>query len=193
MAGYDKRGYIIVPPGHTLIFNSTMVHKVNPTPKKITSVKSFFDVRFTIYDDSGIFPTKPPIDKKRVPVSFGEIEETMRSNGSMYLPSGQMSVMYPANYLVCKDKQLHLYEAFERDMLVPGAMNPLRDADGKIVHIPHKYHDHTRAMRSLQEQGLPLHKAFHPVEFERCVPAYEPNVLNWETGEVVTCKRARIE
>jgi len=193
MAGYNKRGYIIVPPGHTIIFNSSLVHKVNPTKKKTTSVKTFFDVRYTPFNDSGIFPTKPPDDNIRVPVSFGVIEDAMLANASMYLPSGQMSVMYPANYLVCKEKQLHLYEAFERDRLVPGAMKRLRDDDGNIEHKSHKYHDHTRSMRSLQEQGLPLHTPFHPVEFERCVPSFEPNVLNWETGEVFKCKRARIE
>lgn len=190
--GYDDRGFIVVPPNHLLVFNSTIVHKVNPSKKATTSVKTFFGLRFTTFDDSGIFPTKPPPKgEKRKAVSYDEIRKAMRSNAVMYLPSGQTPVMYPASYLNFPDKQLHYYEEFERDMLKPGAMKPLRDPSGKILHKMHKYYDDTRAMRSLEEQGLPLHQPYHPSELDLMVPKIEPEVLDWETGEVVTCKRAR--
>lgn len=193
--GYDERGMIVIPPMHRLAFVSNIAHKVNNKLTKWlkanTSVKTFLDVRFTIYPDSGIFPTKPPAKgEKRKAVSFEEIRGDMEEQGSLFLPSGQIPVMYPAAYLNFP-KQLHYYEDFEKKQLTPGAMKPLRDADGNILHKMHKYYDDTRAMRSLEKQGLPLHKRHHPAELRSMVPQLEPEVLNWETGEVVTCKRPR--
>jgi len=182
--GYNSKGLIVVPPGHLLVFNPTLVHAVNSESKATTSVKAFFGLQFTPSDDPGIFATR---GKRRVPLD--EIEETMRSNGVPFLPSGQTPPMYPASYLNFLS-HLHYYEDFERDMLVPGAMNPLREGN-KILHKGHKDYDYTRAMRSLKDQGLPLHAPFHPTELKSMVPSLEPVVLDWVTKEEVVCKRAK--
>ena len=141
----DKRGHILVPPDHILLHNPTLIHKVYPGKKDTTSVKQFIGFRLTPYDDSGIM--RP--DKSGV-YTVEEIQELCRANAVMPLSSGQTPPMYPGNYLVCVEKQLHLFESFERDMLVEGAMRrPLRNAQGKIQHSSRD--ESTRAMKSLEE------------------------------------------
>ena len=184
--GYDRRGYIVVPPGDLLLFAPTMVHAIDGTPSPTTTAKMFFGVRFTNHHDSGIF-----MSNKRL-MSCDEIRDRLRDNASLPLPSGQEGgVVYPAAYLNYVAKQLPIYEGFEHRMLRPGAMNPLRDESGKILHKGHKYYDSTRCMRSLREQGLALYE-HHPTTLNMMVPVAEPEVFDWDKKEVVVCKRRRI-
>lgn len=184
--GFDKRGYIVVPPGHIVYFASTLAHKVTGKKLDYTDVKMFIGHHFTVYNDSGVFRKK-----RLIPVE--ELQQQLKDNAVTYMGSGQRSPMYPANYLVCRDTQLPIYEAFERDILQPGAMNPLRDAEGKILHKAHD--DGTRAMRSLAEQGLPLYPAYSESELTMMVPQSEELVIhNYDTheDEIYSIKRRRI-
>jgi hypothetical protein len=117
--------------------------------------------------------------------TFEELETSMHDNAVLVLSSGQTPPVYPANYLVCRDKQLHLFETWERDMLVDGAMKiPLRDETGKIQHSSH--YDFTRSMKSLKELALPLHPPYTQEEFE----LLRPRTLKREGGP--SLKKARL-
>jgi len=184
--GYDQRGYIIVPSGCLLLFAPTIVHAIDAKPSDDTSVKIFFAPHLTNHRESGIYMTNGRY------MSGEEIRQRLVDNASLPLPSGQEGgVMMPASYFNFVDKQLPIYESFESQMLRPGAMKPLRDADGKITMKGHKYHDSTRCMRSLKEQGLPIYE-HHPTTLNMMVPAAEPEVFDWDKKEVVVCKRPRI-
>jgi hypothetical protein len=175
----DKDGKIIIPPGHMILFFANLVHAVNAQKMKYTSVKQFIGFRLTKYFDSGILR---PGSKDKF-FTFEELDDGLQSNAVLVLSSGQTPPVYPANYLVCRDKQLHLFESWERDMLVGGAMKiPLRDETGKIQHSSHN--DFTRSMKSLKELGLPLHPPYTQEEFE----LLRPQTLKGEPS----LKRARL-
>ena len=160
--GTTETGGILVPPGHFILFFQNMVHYVNAKKSPFTSVKQFHGFRLTDYDDSGFVDLTPDarlvVPKKRKMYTFDELEAKMKANACMPMGS-QVPVMYPANYLVCRDKQLPIFERFEAAMLREGSMNvPLRDPTGKVQHKTKV--DWTRSMKSLADLGLPLHPTY---------------------------------
>ena len=160
--GTTETGGILVPPGHFILFFQNMVHYVNAKKSPTTSVKQFHGFRLTDYDDSGFVDLTPDarlvVPKKRKMYTFDELEAKMKANACMPMGS-QVPVMYPANYLVCRDKQLPIFERFQAAMLLEGSMNiPLRDHHGKIQHKTKV--DWTRSMKSLADLGLPLHPTY---------------------------------
>ena len=160
----DKEGKIVIPPKHFILFFANMVHAVNSQRLKYTSVKQFLGFRLSPFQDSGI--VRP--DKSGL-FSFQELEERMVANAVLVLSSGQVPPVYPANYLVCVEKQLPIFERFQTDMLVDGAMKiPLRNDRGDIQHKSHK--DETRSMKSLVDLGLPLHPPYAREELELIRP-----------------------
>ena len=173
----DEKGNIVVPPGHLIIFISTLAHQVYGKAEKEASVKIFLGFRITPYDGSGVY-----VNKEVLPVAA--VQQMMTENAVMVLPSGQIPPMYPALYLCNQQNLTNKFLPFERDMLVEGGMRmPLLDAAGKIQHKARREGD--RSMKSLAELGLPV-TAYHEAELAAVVPQKDVRILNFKTGEVET-------
>jgi hypothetical protein len=171
----NKQGKIVIPPKHFLLSFGTLVHAINPTKFAYTSVKAFLGTyRFTARDDSGIMHP----DKSRL-LTHEEIAARMAANDVTIMSSGQYPPFYPGNYLVCRDKQLHLFERARDTMLVEGAMKfPLYNEAGELVHKSHK--DETRSFKSLAAMGLPLYPPYQAHELELMRPRREVALPNAE-------------
>ena len=184
--GFNSKGLIVIPPRHFVLSFANLVHAVNPASFDKTSVKAFLGAyRFTARDDSGlVHPSKERL------LTHEEQVERMDANDVQIMSSGQYPAAYPANYLVCRDAQLPIFEAYAEKMLVPGAMKlPLRDEAGNLLHKAHL--DETRSFKSLKELGAPLFPAYKPHEYALLRPSAE---IALASGEVVPLyKRARVE
>jgi len=173
----DAKGKIIVPPGKLIVFFADLVHAVNPDKIDDTSVKIFYGFGLTTADHTRM------VSRGQL-LSFEKVKKLMVENDVIPLGSGQTPAMYPAMYLVVL-KQLPIFERFQEEMLIPGAMRyPLRDASGKLVHKA--AHDYTRATKSLAEMGVPLHPAYRQDEFDCMLPQSDVRIFNFETGAVDT-------
>lgn len=163
----NKLGQIVIPPRHFILSFGNLVHAINPKKFKYTSVKMFLGTyRFTPRDDSGIMHP----DKTRL-LTHEEIVARMVANDVTIMSSGQYPPAYPANYLVCRDKQLPIFVDMQATMLVEGAMKfPLYEA-GVLVHKAHR--DETRSFKSLEAMGAPLHPPYQAHEFELMRPNRE--------------------
>lgn len=176
----DSTGKIVIPPRHFVLSFANMVHAVNPASFKYTSVKAFLGAyRLTSRSDSGLVHP----DKTRL-ITHEEQEARMVANDVQIMSSGQYPPAYPANYLVCRDKQLPIFEAFQEKMLIPGAMKfDLRNEAGELQHKAHQ--DWTRSFASLKDMGVPLHPPYKPHEFALMRPSREVTLPN-AAGEMVT-------
>ena len=164
-----------VPPGHIVLWDSSIVHEVNPVKVKYTSVKIFTGIMLTPYGDSGIFPTR-----SKTPLTIDEIRQRMLDNAPMMLASGQECVVLPKSYINFP-KQMPRYTDVFLPTLVDGAMPPTSEMK---MHL-----DATRTMRSLKAMRQPLFEPYHPVELNSMVPQLEPKVFDYDTQEIVTLTR----
>ena len=207
----DEDGNIVVPPGHVIVFISTIIHQVYSKPAVETSVKHFLGFRITPYDTSGVYKTVkeageelPCAGKKKkrtkkmitkaIEIPFDELEKQMRDNAVMVLPSGQPPPMYPGLYLCNQENLQRRYLPFVRKMLVNGEgsmryrlFGPdgkmLRNADGKLAHQGGQFTD-TRSMKSLKEILGHAVYPYNKTEIDMVRPQKDVRIWNFDEKKV---------
>ena len=184
----DQEGNIIVPPGHLIVFVSTLAHQVYGKTSKLPDarVKHFLGFRITTTDRSGVY------DRKKirggpasVEIPIQEVQRRMRRNEVMVLPSGQMPPMYPLQYLSTW-KAFKTFFDFEKAMLRPNSMRQETIMDPDIPNKPASKLmgsniEGSRSMKGLAEMGLPLYEYTQP-ELDAVRPQKDIRIHNFETG-----------
>jgi len=187
----DKKGKIIVPPGHLLLFLNTvrgfnagdsgMVHAVNSTKVKYTSVKLFFGFRLTTATNTGM------VGQKKHRLTYEQLDHIMATNDLVPLGSGQTSALWLGLYHCFPDTMVPRARHFVETMLVDGALRyPFEKANSAS--------EYTRSMKSLADMGLPLHEPYRQDELDLLRPQKIVRLRNFETGEIdeyPLSKRAR--
>jgi hypothetical protein len=108
----SKQFTVSIPPGHALLFNQSLIHKVRGIKLKFDLKRVYVGFRFT---ESSI-PAVP------------DIEDKFRRGAIMTVKSGQIPKMYPNLYLMCHPTLL-----IELSRTFPEYMKELKTLKGKAM------------------------------------------------------------
>ena len=183
----DEDGNIIVPPGHLIVFVSTIAHQVYGSVSELPDarVKHFLGFRITTTDRSGVYDRDKIRGGPSREIPIEEVQARMRRNEVMVLPSGQVPPMYPFQYFSTWE-QFHIFFDFEQAMLRPGSMRQETIMDPEKPSKPmaismNSRKEGSRSMKSLSELGLPLYK-YNQTELDAIRPQKDIRIHNFETG-----------